>query len=131
MPVLPLLCSQGPPSSALAAVTHAALRRDHGIEVPVACAGGRMWCRISAQVYNDLSGGWHASIAEVARGARVAWFTEGHRTCAAAAGGAGMPEHKSLPLAPPVCADYQKLADAVKQLAAGAGALGPAAVAPP
>jgi selenocysteine lyase/cysteine desulfurase len=72
-----------PPSGALAATIHAALRRDHSIEVPVACAGGRMWCRISVQVYNELS-------------------------------------------------DYQQLADAVKQLAAGPSAApdAPAAATP-
>ncbi|PRW50812.1 class V aminotransferase [Chlorella sorokiniana] len=72
-----------PPSGALAATIHAALRREHSIEVPVACAGGRMWCRISVQVYNELS-------------------------------------------------DYQQLADAVKQLAAGPSAApdAPAAAAP-
>jgi selenocysteine lyase/cysteine desulfurase len=33
---------------------HAALRGTHSIEVPVACAAGRLWCRVSAQVYNEL-----------------------------------------------------------------------------
>ena len=50
------LCRGRCASGALAASVHSALRCQHGIEVPVAYAGGRLWCRISAQFYNELSG---------------------------------------------------------------------------
>ena len=31
------------------------LRREHAIEVPIIAINGRLWVRISAQVYNELS----------------------------------------------------------------------------
>ncbi|KAI3427076.1 hypothetical protein D9Q98_007016 [Chlorella vulgaris] len=43
-----------PPSAQLAGQVHAALRQRYRIEVPVACVRGRLWCRVSAQVYNEL-----------------------------------------------------------------------------
>lgn len=48
-------CSGRPPSAQLAGSVHAALRSRHAIEVPVAYAAGRLWCRISAQIYNELA----------------------------------------------------------------------------
>lgn len=47
-------CSGRPPSAQLAGQVHAALRQRYRIEVPVACVRGRLWCRVSAQVYNEL-----------------------------------------------------------------------------
>ena len=56
-PPLGCACSGRPPSGELATWVHAELRHRHSIEVPVAFAAGKMWCRISAQIYNELSGG--------------------------------------------------------------------------
>ncbi|KAL4419422.1 hypothetical protein ABPG77_006349 [Micractinium sp. CCAP 211/92] len=51
---MPAFGSQPPTPRFASAVQHA-LRDDHRIEVPVACAGGKLWCRISCQIYNTLA----------------------------------------------------------------------------
>ncbi|KAL4444111.1 hypothetical protein ABPG75_011848 [Micractinium tetrahymenae] len=51
---MPPLSGQ-PPSAQFASAVQHALRERHRVEVPVACAGGRLWCRISCQLYNTLS----------------------------------------------------------------------------
>lgn len=43
------------PSAAAAAAINKYLREVHCIEVPVACIGGRLFVRISAQIYNSIS----------------------------------------------------------------------------
>jgi hypothetical protein len=42
------------PSAAAAAALNKYLREVHCIEVPVACVGGRLFVRISAQIYNNI-----------------------------------------------------------------------------
>lgn len=141
--------SGGAPSSTLAASVHAALRREHGIEVPVACAGGRMWCRISVQIYNELSGELlvvskqgvsGAGLLVVAPVGPCSWLSQ-HSMAAAKAGAAllhtdqctAQHQRKHLPYCAPFNADYQKLADAVTQLAAELSGVpeAPAVPAPP
>lgn len=38
----------------MARQVHGRLQQQHGVEVPVAFGVGRLWCRISAQIYNEL-----------------------------------------------------------------------------
>jgi hypothetical protein len=44
----------GMPTAAAAAAINKYLREAHCIEVPVACVGGRLFVRISAQIYNNV-----------------------------------------------------------------------------
>lgn len=50
---LPAFNGQAPSPRFASAVQHA-LRERHRIEVPVACAAGKLWCRVSCQIYNTL-----------------------------------------------------------------------------
>ena len=52
-PLLPPLEAQ-PVSSEGAIALHDLLREQHCLEVPVACYEGRLWVRLSAQMYNSV-----------------------------------------------------------------------------
>lgn len=72
LPPCPTACSGQAPSPRLAGAVQHALRERHRVEVPVACAGGRLWCRISCQIYNTPAGGeWGEGGFVALRGARV------------------------------------------------------------
>ena len=55
MATLPLPDRFGPADAATAQRLRDALLLDHGIEAPVLARGGRLWIRLSFQVYNDES----------------------------------------------------------------------------
>lgn len=48
------LAARLPAGGAAAAALHGRLR-ERRIEVPVACVGGELWVRISAQVHNEMA----------------------------------------------------------------------------
>ena len=97
----------------------------------MACAGGRMWCRISVQVYNELSG--ERSAEDFVPGQRElhpavmsmrchsVQATETCRGCPQLPLVKEQHDTASSPAALSSTPDYQKLADAVKQLAAAPG----------
>jgi isopenicillin-N epimerase len=71
MATVPLHDRFAPADAATAQRLRDALLRDHGIEVPVIARGGRLWARLSFQVYNDESDVDRLVAAIAALGARA------------------------------------------------------------